>query len=388
MPAQTPVSPELMKVIAARCGSCEEFHVMAVPPAGVAGAPGQADAVYGEIARALVPHRPVRIIAERAFGELAAKDAVLAARSKALAAAGISAEGPVTYVECAPCERPGLAGVQLTALRESDTLLIVPLREGTCVAGFAVSDGPIHRVWLSAVTGLDRPAASPGDEAERMILRAASLLCAAGQTYRNVVCTRIFVRRLLDWYGEFNAARNRRYAELGVRRDDGPSVLPASTGIQGKISDACECAMDVFALRVDGGETIPFRVLHNPRQNEAIEYGSAFSRGASVDLPGSKVVIVSGTAAIDESGHTVHVGDPAKQAARTLENFETVLKVGGATPAQLFQAVWYCKDPEYAPVVRAEMRKRSWPVLPIPVVIADVCRHDLLVEIDGAAVVT
>ena len=59
--------------------------------------------------------------------------------------------------------------------------------------------------------------------------------------------------------------------------------------------------------------------------------------------------------------------------------------MGGATPADLVRAVIYCKDSAYAPVFRDQMRRRNWPELPFVVVHADVCRDDLLVEIEGTA---
>ena len=34
------------------------------------------------------------------------------------------------------------------------------------------------------------------------------------------------------------------------------------------------------------------------------------------------------------------------------------------------------------------MKERGWPDLPYVIVVADVCRRDLLVEVDGTALVT
>ena len=43
--------------------------------------------------------------------------------------------------------------------------------------------------------------------------------------------------------------------------------------------------------------------------NEAYDYGSAFSRGMRIDLNGLTILLISGTASIDDEGRTVHVGD-------------------------------------------------------------------------------
>jgi hypothetical protein len=41
--------------------------------------------------------------------------------------------------------------------------------------------------------------------------------------------------------------------------------------------------------------------------NEAYAYGSAFSRGMRIDLSGLTILLISGTASINDEGKTVHV---------------------------------------------------------------------------------
>ena len=42
--------------------------------------------------------------------------------------------------------------------------------------------------------------------------------------------------------------------------------------------------------------------------NEAYDYGSAFSRGMRIDLNGLTILLISGTASIDEQGVSVQIG--------------------------------------------------------------------------------
>src|SRR4051794_22513533 len=53
--------------------------------------------------------------------------------------------------------------------------------------------------------------------------------------------------------------------------------------------------------------------------NEAFAYAkpSAFSRGMRIDLNGLTILLISGTASIDEHGVSVHVGDFRAQMRRT-----------------------------------------------------------------------
>src|ERR1035438_2541360 len=61
--------------------------------------------------------------------------------------------------------------------------------------------------------------------------------------------------------------------------------------------------------------------------NEAYEYDrpSSFSRGMRIDLNGLAVLLISGTASIDENGETVHVGDFRAQCRRMFYNITGLL---------------------------------------------------------------
>ena len=379
-----------VKVTPVRSGTLEEIHVAAVPDRPRADVRLETASVYAAVLQQIEDPGSLRIVAERVFGKLSAKDRFLSARVEALRTAGIPPDGPVTYIEGAPVEGAGLAGVHLTFVRgNSPGVRIDPIggREG--IRGYRVTSGEVCRAYLSAVHGVDSGSArvSAAAQASRMFERASILLESAGLSYRNVVCTRIFLRRLLEWYDEFNGVRTPCYEKLGLMNGEPSAPVPASTGIQGKISDDCECFMDVLAVSRRRGDASPFTRLFNPLQNEATEYGSSFARGVAVDAPDVRYVVISGTAAIDENGKSVHPDDPVGQTRRTIANFETILKAGGASPADLYHAVWYCKHPSHAKIIREEMRARGWPESPFPIVCADVCRHDLLVEIDGSAVI-
>src|ERR1039458_1840440 len=56
--------------------------------------------------------------------------------------------------------------------------------------------------------------------------------------------------------------------------------------------------------------------------NEAYHYAkpSSFSRGLRIELGGIVILLISGTASIDESGVSVHIGDLRAQCRRTFLN--------------------------------------------------------------------
>src|SRR5438552_14603024 len=76
------------------------------------------------------------------------------------------------------------------------------------------------------------------------------------------------------------------------------------------------------------------RPISNPGVlSEAYDYAkpSSFSRGIRIDLNGLAVLLISGTASIDQQGRSVHIGDVRAQTRRTFLNIASLLEAEGAT---------------------------------------------------------
>src|SRR5580698_3895918 len=80
--------------------------------------------------------------------------------------------------------------------------------------------------------------------------------------------------------------------------------------------------------------------------NEAFAYAkpSSFSRGMRIDLNGLVILLISGTASIDEHGKTVHIGGFRAQMRRTLANITGLLKSEGATWHDIVRTSCYLRD--------------------------------------------
>jgi enamine deaminase RidA (YjgF/YER057c/UK114 family) len=132
------------------------------------------------------------------------------------------------------------------------------------------------------------------------------------------------------------------------------------------------------------------RAISEPRVlNEAPVYGSAFSRGLRIDLGGTVLLLISGTASIDEYGNTVHVGDFRAQLRRTYKNITGLLEAEGATWHDVVRTTCYLRDIErdYA-AFNDERTKffRQQALDPLPAstgIQAILCRPDLLIEIEA-----
>jgi enamine deaminase RidA (YjgF/YER057c/UK114 family) len=129
--------------------------------------------------------------------------------------------------------------------------------------------------------------------------------------------------------------------------------------------------------------------------NEAYEYPrpSSFSRGLRLDLGGVAILLISGTASIDENGQSVHIGDFPAQLRRTYANITGLLAAEGATWKDIVRTTCYLRDMErdYAAFNKgrtAFFREQGLDPLPASTGIqAILCRPELLVEIEAIAII-
>ena len=125
--------------------------------------------------------------------------------------------------------------------------------------------------------------------------------------------------------------------------------------------------------------------------NEAPDYGSAFSRGMRIDFNRLSVLLISGTASIDEQGRTRHVGDLRGQTRRTFSNITALLAAEGATWKDIVRTTCYLRDidrdyKEFNEERTAFYREQGLNPLPASTGIqAKLCRPELLVEIEAIA---
>jgi 2-iminobutanoate/2-iminopropanoate deaminase len=125
--------------------------------------------------------------------------------------------------------------------------------------------------------------------------------------------------------------------------------------------------------------------------NEAYAYGSAFSRGMRIDLNGLIILLISGTASIDDEGRTVHVGDLRAQTRRTFDNITALLASEGATWHDIVRTTCYLRDierdyKEFNEERTAFYQEQKLDPLPASTGIQVIlCRPDLLVEIEAIA---
>lgn len=127
--------------------------------------------------------------------------------------------------------------------------------------------------------------------------------------------------------------------------------------------------------------------------NEAYAYAkpSSFSRGMRIDLGGVTILLISGTASIDENGSSVYVGDFRSQMRRTLANITGLLGAEGCTWHDIVRTTCYLRDIERDYEAFNEERTAFYKeqgLDPLPAstgIQAILCRPELLIEIEAIA---
>lgn len=360
---------------------------------GVAGGgPAENDAgqrLFEELAL-VVEGEGIDILSEKIYGTIRRRDQNLTLRASAFSRVGLECHTPVTYVEGKPVHGAALAGLQMWGIKPKPSSSITVSTVDLPFVGKARqwTDHGRRFVLFSSVRGVSRDGTfqvSRSKQAQKMYENAAKALETLGMSISNIVRTWIYIADILDWYDDFNHARTRMFQRFGLLEDLKPPVFPASTGIQGRSTEGA-CLMDVLA--VDCTKPSKFTVqpiTRTERQPEANTYGSAFSRGVVLAVGDRKTIHVSGTASIDRDGRTQNVGDPDGQARDVFRNISALLTEHGATVDDIRTATVFVKgDAAYSAYerVRNDLGMTDFPAV---CVIADVCRPDLLVEIEAVA---
>ncbi len=165
--------------------------------------------------------------------------------------------------------------------------------------------------------------------------------------------------------------------------------LPAATAIG---APANEHALQVYFLAA----SLPGLDVENPRQVSAWRYprqygpkSPLFSRGTILRLNGAQQFLISGTASV--VGHqTHHENQVASQLSESLRNVSSLLDEGhrlmGDTQANLDSdgtLKVYVRNPDHLELIMQTLDNEAPAEIPRIYLQGDICRENLLTEIDG-----
>jgi enamine deaminase RidA (YjgF/YER057c/UK114 family) len=187
----------------------------------------------------------------------------------------------------------------------------------------------------------------------------------------------------MERYRQFNSGRRSALAAAGR---DVTGNVPAACAL-GSVNGS---PLVIYFLASRAAPT----VIENPRQVSAYEYPPqygpkpAFSRASVLRETSGSILFISGTASI--VGHqTVHPGDVAAQTRETLVNIEALLdEANRVSGAQLFGLETlaykvYVRNSADLPLIQSQLHTALGREAQVVYLQADICRQDLLVEIEA-----
>ncbi|WP_295446747.1 hypothetical protein [uncultured Thiodictyon sp.] len=204
------------------------------------------------------------------------------------------------------------------------------------------------------------------------------------------------ILRFWNYFPAINAVSHHleRYLQFNIGRQD--AFLSHGRGVIGNVPAACALGSTGAALQIAflAVRAEPL-AIENPRQISAYHYPSqygprspTFSRASLVKLHGRNLLFISGTASI--VGHqTLHAGDAQAQTRESLHNVAAVVAEanrrapGAGLELRDLAYKVYIRHPRDLVSVRQEMMKFIGTPVSAVFLQADICRADLLLEIDA-----
>jgi enamine deaminase RidA (YjgF/YER057c/UK114 family) len=350
--------------------------------------------IYSRIAEILTASSS-QMIHERCFAKVELQRQILQARDRALGKHHHQCNTPVTFVEGESCVENAIAGIQIRALHPASGTAIRTISEDGIPKGRAWNINGSTFYMLQSIDGGNTNGVGHSNknaQSEAMFHQAERLLRAQGSAFQDVVRTWIYISDILDWYDDFNTVRNQCYSEYGFIRNaeqvqPEEIYLPASTGIEGRNPLGRAAVMDVLAVHNSPHSTTKVRPIHGTIQKSPYRYGSAFSRAVVIEDAQSKLILLSGTASIDDEGRSVFVGDPAAQMKQTMNVVSALIAPEGATLRDLCEATVFLKRRQDFSTFQKIAEETGISNAPSVPVVADVCRDELLFEIDAAFII-
>ena len=252
-----------------------------------------------------------------------------------------------------------------------------PVKLGATHVGFRFEDAHAAYCYLGGLVPFNQTDTDGPGQTLEVIGSIKTCLEAVGMTFRDVVRTWYYLEDILSWYDGFNRTRTDFFTEHDVFS----RLMPASTGIGIANDTGLLPLAKVHACRAKSSK-LEIQVAESPLQGSAYSYGSAFSRAVTLRTPAGTTLHVSGTASIAPTGETEYLDDVAAQITRTMEVVEAIIRAAGMDWCHAIRGIAYFQSAADLALWEPVRARYDLPENMAVVVHADVCRPDLLFELE------
>jgi len=348
--------------------------------------------VYNQVAIILKEYK-ISVFHERIFGSVKFYEDICIRRNSVINKYSLDHDMPFTYLDGSPHWGEGISGVNIHGVvLESCKDEIKSIKCEGKVCGRIWSNNNSECIMLHSIYGLKYHNEEPYKQTLNMFEKANCILKANGFEFKNVIRTWVYLNNILNQYTKFNEARNLKFKEFKLIPNEVTDNLyeqiyiPASTGISCNNVFESSGVMDVFAVKKKDNSCISIFNDAGNKQKSAYRYGSAFSRSMVIENNKSKYIYLSGTASINDKGETVFVDDIENQIEMTKSVIEALLEKESFNLSNICEGTVFLKKAKYISEYERFCQKYGLIKLPCVITVADVCRDDLLFEVDATFV--
>jgi enamine deaminase RidA (YjgF/YER057c/UK114 family) len=207
---------------------------------------------------------------------------------------------------------------------------------------------------------------------------------------KDIVRTWFYVNKIKQNYPEFNDARRRYFDKNEIKYTENAAELPSSTCIGAPIAEVKVIQADAYYMCRQHNPGIKVGRMFNQEQNEAngttYLFQPTFARATEIVTPYYTEIQLSGTASINQHGESVYLNNSYQQILTTLKHVKGLLSQHSMGFEHLVQSTCFFKRKEYYQDYLSALDSLGIQNFSHTFVIGDVCRDELLFEIDGIAV--
>jgi enamine deaminase RidA (YjgF/YER057c/UK114 family) len=282
---------------------------------------------------------------------------------------------PVTWIADDQMHMAG--GIQIWA--ESDANITPIILKSDCV-GTLIDTPDTRIVRLGGLNGRI-PTRTHVEQTNASLHQMIDALQMANMDFSNVVRTWFYNCDIVSWYHEFNETRDQFFSTHNIYE----GLIPASTGIGACNVSGSSIVTGLLALSPKS-DAVAMSEISSPLQCPATDYGSSFSRAVEIGYPSYRQLLISGTASIDFSGRTIHKNEIEEQIFCTMEVVKALLESRKMGWANVTRAIAYLKHARDIPRFESCQRELGLDDLSVIILSAEICRSDLLFEIELDAI--
>ena len=291
---------------------------------------------------------------------------------------------PFVFIEGTPIESTHLAYIQIYTVKSYVSASYINNADRAVATKYTV-DGN-KRLYVAGIYN-DIPQKKLSDGFRHALLIIDDCLDEAGMDYNNLVRTWFYLGQIYENYSEFNMMRKNLYEDRNINYSEVSNELPASTCIEG-YGEASAITTEFLCYDKN---TINMKRIYNRNQNEAdgqnYLYSPTFSRAQCLTSSHFTELQISGTASIGTNGDTVHLNNSYKQIEQSLINVRELLRKANMDFQDICIATCFFKHEHDYHIFDEILRNLNITAFPHIKVKGNVCRDNLLFEIDGIAII-